>query len=53
MAIFLYGFAKNTRDNITKKEEEALKVLTKIYFSYGEKQIHHAIKVGELTEVLP
>lgn len=51
-AIFLYGFAKNMRDNITKKEEEALKKLAKIYFSYDENQINHAIKVKELVEVL-
>lgn len=51
-AIFMYGFSKNTRDNISKKEEKALKELAKIYFHYDEKQIHQAIKVGELIEVL-
>ena len=50
-AIFIYGFAKNKRDNITHREEEALKALAKVYFSYSEDQINHAVKIGELIEV--
>ena len=49
--IFLYGFAKNTRANITKKEEETLKALAKVYFRYDDHQIGQAIKLGELIEV--
>jgi hypothetical protein len=48
---FIYGFAKNKRDNITHKEEEVLKALAKVYFSYNENQINQAIKVDELIEV--
>ncbi len=51
-AFFIYGFAKNKRSNITLKEELALKMLAKLYFSYDEKQIDRAIKAGELVEVL-
>ena len=50
-AFFIYGFAKNTRDNITTKEEVALKALAKVYFNYDEKQLHNAVKIGELIEV--
>jgi hypothetical protein len=50
-AFFIYGFSKNKLDNITKKEEEALKYLAKIYFGYDDSQIHKAIKLGELSEV--
>ena len=50
-AIFMYGFSKNKKDNITKKEEEALKALAKNYFSYNESQIRQAIKAGKLVEV--
>ena len=51
-AFFIYGFAKNKRSNITLKEEFALKMLAKLYFTYDEKQIDRAIKIGELIEVL-
>lgn len=51
-AFFIYGFAKNERSNITLREEHALKALTKVYFSYNEKQINRAIEMGELIEVL-
>jgi hypothetical protein len=47
-AFFIYGFAKNKRSNITFKEEFALKMLAKLYFTYDEKQIDRAIKIGNL-----
>ncbi len=50
-AIFIYGFSKNEKSNITKKEEDALKALAKIYFNYSDDQILKAIKAGELIEV--
>ena len=50
-AIFVYGYAKGVKSNIAKKEEDALKDLAKIYFSYDEKQINEAIKYGVLIEV--
>jgi len=48
---FIYGYAKNVRSNITKREELALKALAKIYFGYSEEQIDCAIKTGQLFEV--
>jgi hypothetical protein len=50
-AFFIYGFAKNARENINLKEEHALKSLAKIYFGYDATQIEQAIKIGELIEV--
>jgi hypothetical protein len=49
--IFIYGFSKGEKSNITKKEEEILKDLAKVYFSYKEDQIKKAIKDGVLIEV--
>jgi len=50
-AIFIYGFSKGDKSNITKKEEESLKALAKIYFGYDENQINKAIKARVLIEV--
>ena len=50
-AIFLYGFPKNERGNITQKEEIALKGLAEVFLSYGDHQIDGAIKTGDLIEV--
>jgi hypothetical protein len=51
VVIFIYGFAKNKRDTISDKEEEALKELAKLYFSYDEMQLKEAIQIGELREI--
>ena len=50
-AIFIYGFSKGDKSNITKREEESLKGLAKIYFGYDENQINKAIEAGVLIEV--
>ena len=50
-AIFIYGFSKNKRENITLQEEEALKLLAKTYLAYSEDYILRAIKLDELIEV--
>jgi len=50
-AIFIYGFSKGEKANITNKEEESLKDLAKVYFGYDENQINKAIKAGLLIEV--
>lgn len=50
-AIFIYGFSKGEKSNISKEEEESLKELAKIYFGYNENQINKAIKTGVLIEV--
>lgn len=50
-AIFIYGYAKNSKENISLKEEQALKKLAKIYFGYEEHEINKAVNSGELIEV--
>lgn len=51
-AFFVYGYAKNKRDNITSKEKNALKELAKVYFDYDDRQINQAVQKSELIEVL-
>jgi hypothetical protein len=50
-AIFVYGFSKGEKSNISKKEEDGLKDLAKVYFGYDEDQIKKAIKNKILIEV--
>lgn len=51
-AIYIYGFAKNARGNITAHEVLELKQLANIYLSWTEPQIAKAISIGELIEVV-
>jgi len=50
-AIFMLGFAKNKRDNISDKELAGLKKLAQHYLSATSAVIINAIKLGELIEV--
>ena len=50
-AFFIHGFAKNEKDNIDKKEEQALKKYAKILFSMNDKQLKEAVDKQELTEI--
>ena len=43
-AIFLYGFPKNERGNITQKEEIALKGLAEFFLGRSDNEIDNAIK---------
>lgn len=51
-AFFLYGFAKNERDNIEPQELAALKKLSKQYLGYGEAELAIAVQAGALREVM-
>ena len=51
MAIFLFGFPKNARNNINNKEELALKYLANYFFNLSDDEINKAIYLGELIEV--
>jgi hypothetical protein len=48
---YLYGFAKNERDNIDSKELESLKKLSKDYLSLSISELERAIKIGILIEL--
>lgn len=50
-AIFLYGFSKNERDNISTKELDAFKKLSKDYLALSLFQIEHAEKNGVLISL--
>ena len=50
--IFLYGFAKSDRENISKKELEMFKELANTLFMLSEDQIKHALESGALKEIL-
>jgi hypothetical protein len=49
--LYLYGFAKNERDNIDSKELESLKKLSKDYLSLSVAELERAIKIGILIEL--
>ena len=51
-AFFLYGFAKNQRDNIDEKELKALKLLASHLLEYDQKALDKALKAQELVEVI-
>ncbi len=51
-AFFLYGFAKNQRDNISDKELQALKKMASHFIAYDDKAIEMAIEADELVEVI-
>lgn len=50
-AFFMFGFAKNQRDNIDTKELKALKLMAKELLGYSQQQLKIAIHKGELIEV--
>lgn len=50
-AIFIYGFAKNERDNIGPDDLEDLKRTAGILLGLGEGALANAVAAGELKEV--
>ena len=50
-AFFVYGFAKNVRANVNKKEKAVYKDLAKVLLSLDEKTLGNMIKMGSLIEV--
>jgi hypothetical protein len=50
-AIFLFGFAKNERDNIDDKQLTTLREIVASWFAADDKKIAQAIKDGLLIEV--
>lgn len=49
---FIYGFEKGERSNITKKEQQALKIYGKTLLDWPEKEILNRINDGELFEIM-
>ena len=50
-AVFLYGFAKNERDNISSDELLTAREIASSWLAADAKQIAHALAEGELQEV--
>lgn len=50
-AIFIHGFAKNEKSNLSKKELQVFKELSKILLSFSAKEITIAIENGDFIEV--
>ena len=50
-AFFVYGFAKNERDNIDKNETDTFKKSAKELLALSDKHIQELIENGALTEV--
>jgi hypothetical protein len=48
---FVYGFAKNVKSNISKKELLALKHYASQLLSYTAKELKQATKAGELVVI--
>jgi hypothetical protein len=51
MAVFLFGFAKNARENISSDELQTLRELTSAWGRADEKAMQKAIENGTLVEV--
>ena len=51
-AFFLYGFAKNQRDNIDINELKALKLMATHFLTYDKKALESAKATQELIEVI-
>jgi len=51
-AVFIYGFAKSAKDNVTAAELAALRRLATEYLGYNLKQVDTHLKDGAWTEVM-
>lgn len=49
--VFMFGFAKNERDNIDEKELKMIKSLAAVFLSMDEQMVKRAIAAGELVEI--
>jgi hypothetical protein len=49
--VFLHGFDKNEKDNITRAERSALLRLGDVYMNYSEAAITQIVTSGKLVEV--
>lgn len=52
-AIFVHGFAKNEKSNLSNKELIALKEFAKILLGLSDEQIQIALRAGDFIEVKP
>lgn len=50
-SVFMYGYAKNNRANISDKEEAVYKKLAAYYLEITDNKLETLINIGELFEV--
>lgn len=50
-AFFIYGFAKNVKDNIKADELKALKASADTFLIYSNEELNQVVKAGTLIEV--
>jgi hypothetical protein len=50
-ALFIFGLAKNDRENFTENELEAARAIGKIWIPAPDEQIAHGVEDGQLIEV--
>lgn len=50
-AVFLYGFPKNAKGNLSPKELEAYRELARIFAGFTDAQLAKLCATGEITEV--
>lgn len=51
-AIFLYGFAKNERENVGGDDLEDLKKTAAIFLAFGKLELTQAVAAGQLKEIV-
>jgi hypothetical protein len=51
LAFFVYGFAKNDRDNIDRQELKAFRLLAAEMLALSDKELQLAIKNGTIMEI--
>ena len=51
-AFFVYGFSKNMRENISDREKETYKKLSKYYMNLTDEMLNFAVKNCELLEII-
>lgn len=51
-AIFVHGYAKNQKANVTKKELDALRRVAEILLNLSPEQVEISIKTGTFIEVV-
>jgi hypothetical protein len=51
-AIFLYGFAKNERENVGGDDLEDLKKTAAIFLAFGKDDLAQAVAAGQLKEIV-
>ena len=51
MSVFLYGFAKNERDNVSADELKDLRKAARFYFGLTREDLLTAVNAGRLMEI--